>query len=173
MRHLILDGRNATDVDQMAVDWLEHVNGKHILPKLPVYLRTHIERHLHDQCIEDAMKSMEAEVNKLKEVNKLLQLSQDNELDDSMMVEVDDAPIDDDAESSTCGSQLSQWPQPVDPPVLAPPVAQRLILPRPVMHVGGTQIGVSPFSMTMMTMTVQKQAWKVFMRQETMTSMHL
>jgi hypothetical protein len=34
------------------------------------------------------------------------------------------------------------------------------ILPWPVVHVGGTQIGVSPFStMTMMTI-VQKQRWK-------------
>ena len=54
------------DLERMALRWLESVNGRTILPKLPVYLRAYRDKFVQNQQMEDAVKSMESEIAKLR-----------------------------------------------------------------------------------------------------------
>jgi hypothetical protein len=44
LAQMLLDGRNPSGIDQLALDWLKHVNGKEVFPKLPVHLRKEVGR---------------------------------------------------------------------------------------------------------------------------------
>jgi hypothetical protein len=40
---MLLDGRNPSGIDQLALEWLKHVDGIEVFPKLPVHLRKEVD----------------------------------------------------------------------------------------------------------------------------------
>lgn len=57
------------DCKLVQMEWLTHVNGITIYPKLPVYLRTHHTEWARNQRIKDAIVSASLGIERLKEVN--------------------------------------------------------------------------------------------------------
>ena len=64
------------DPEEIALKWLDHVDGKSIFPKLPVYLRTFREKYLRNRRVEDAAKKMNQEGAYLKQLNSQLKPAQ-------------------------------------------------------------------------------------------------
>ena len=152
------------DLDAMALEWVKHVNGKTIFPKLAVYLRTFKERYLKNRRTKTAVEGIEDSINRLKEFNARTlpeknatdnskenadgcdELEQDdrNDLDDGC-----DKPGEQEQTIVLARAASSSWPDPEQlpqlPPPPPPPTVQPCLLaitPRPVSLVGGVQIGV-------------------------------
>jgi hypothetical protein len=70
--HLILNGTEGFDADQMALRWCDHVDGVSIFPKLPVYLREYHGVYLKNTRVKDAVKAMKSDVEFLDALNKEL-----------------------------------------------------------------------------------------------------
>jgi hypothetical protein len=62
--------REVVDDDEMALDWCEHVDGKNIHPKLPVYLRTYRERFKKNRRVEDAVKRIKLPLESMAALNE-------------------------------------------------------------------------------------------------------
>jgi hypothetical protein len=54
----------------MALEWIKHVNGTSIFPKIPVYLRLHHERWERNQRVKDAVRKTKTDQQLLDLVNK-------------------------------------------------------------------------------------------------------
>jgi hypothetical protein len=58
-----------TTMERASFAFLKYVNGKTIMPKLPVYLRVQLQIVLQSQKIHDAVRSIESQLKKLREIN--------------------------------------------------------------------------------------------------------
>jgi hypothetical protein len=58
-----------SEMERAAFAYLKYVNGTTIMPKLPVYLRVQLQIVLQSQKINDAVKSIEPELKRLREIN--------------------------------------------------------------------------------------------------------
>ena len=67
---LLLRMPDVTDYDAMAIKWCEMVDGVHIWPKLPVYLRTYHRRFRQNQRVRDAVRKAKTGEEKLKALNQ-------------------------------------------------------------------------------------------------------
>lgn len=67
---LIHDAAYPFDYEQMAIDWCEKVDGIHVWPKLPVYLRTYHRRFLRNQRVKDAVIKAKKQAADLKTLNQ-------------------------------------------------------------------------------------------------------
>ena len=104
------------------MEWLKHVDGHDIFPKLPVYLRMHHTMWQHNQSVKDAVKSAACGVDRLKAINRAM----------------GPAPLDTPPGlASTCPSQPVQ-----QHPTMPRPSASMPQPPPPV--VGGATIGGAP-----------------------------
>ena len=134
LARLILECPSADD-EQMALGWVQHVNGTTILPKLAVYIRNEREHFARNQCIKDMMKETEAETAKLKDVNIQLQ----PQLDSSEHNHVD---LSEPGDEMPMLQPLS-WPAPELPRPLLPTVAARgYAHAQGFVMIGGVQIGI-------------------------------
>jgi hypothetical protein len=146
VRMMLLQGSDPNNEDQLALDWLEHVDGKDIMPKLAVYFRTYIKGYTRNRRIEAAMKTMKEETDKLKTINAALVPPPPDEQDEpsegfaALEESKADESNDDEAVRHMAQQQLQHWPGPLQPPRFHPPLA--VLLPRPVQYVGGVQVGV-------------------------------
>jgi hypothetical protein len=144
VRTMLLEGSDPNDEDQLTLDWLKHVDGKEIMPKLGVYFRTYIKRYTRNRRIEAAMKAMADETDKLKSINAALLPPTDEQEQQSdsfaPLEEADEDEVVTPATGAVTGMQQPRhWPEPLQPPAFQPPVA--VVLPSPVEYVGGIQIG--------------------------------
>ena len=58
------------DYEKMAIDWCQKVDGVHVWPKLPVYLRTYHKQFQRNQRIKDAVSKATTGAQKLKTLNQ-------------------------------------------------------------------------------------------------------
>ena len=66
----ILDMPYPFDYEQMAIEWCKYVDGIHVWPKLPVYLRTYHKQFQRNQRVKDAVSKAKTGAEKLKMLNK-------------------------------------------------------------------------------------------------------
>ena len=66
----ILDMPYPFDYDKMAIDWCKEVDGVHVWPKLPVYLRTYHKQFQRNQRVKDAVRQAKTGAQKLKTLNQ-------------------------------------------------------------------------------------------------------
>ena len=66
----------------MALNWMAHVNGKTIFPKLPAHLTLYLRRHEHNRRIRRAAADMKAAVAQLNKVNQHLDPLDDDDNSD-------------------------------------------------------------------------------------------
>jgi hypothetical protein len=52
----------------MVVEWLNHMNGTTVFPKLHVYLHLHFTKWGHNQCVQDTGKNVRSGTASLEEV---------------------------------------------------------------------------------------------------------
>jgi hypothetical protein len=52
---LVLVVNRSFDVDCMALEWCNFVDGKTIFPKFPIYLRAYFDRHFRNRRVQDAV----------------------------------------------------------------------------------------------------------------------
>ena len=62
-------GKNI-DFEEMAIAWCEHVDGEKIVPKLPVYLRTHYNKWIHNRKVQDCVARLATGEARLLELNE-------------------------------------------------------------------------------------------------------
>ena len=62
-------GKNI-DFEEMAIAWCEHVDGEKIFPKLPVYLRTHYNKWMHNRKVQDCVARLATGEARLCELNE-------------------------------------------------------------------------------------------------------
>ena len=67
---LIRSKRIDLDMDQMALDWCDYVDGIEVFPKLPVYLRTHYANWLRNVNVREAVKVAAKGKAFLKQINE-------------------------------------------------------------------------------------------------------
>ena len=72
--HLVLSMPTAFHDLLMALEWIKHVNGSTIFPKLPVYLRMYHERWERNQRVRDAVRNSKTELQLLQQVNNKFML---------------------------------------------------------------------------------------------------
>ena len=142
------------DLEAMALEWVSHVDGKTIFPKLPVYLRAYREKYLQNRRIETAVSGIENEIKRLKQLNErtlpAMLADRDGDGDGNGDNNNDQQSItcaDDDEPGPEPGPQpvstVNNWPQPEQPPQLPPPPRHHVALaPRTAAVVGGTQVGL-------------------------------
>ena len=82
--------------EEMALEWMQHVDCVNIFPTLPVYLRQCHKRWERNNRIQDAVKKMRSEAEILEELNKkqipeaLAQDDADDDGDNIIMMDDDD-----------------------------------------------------------------------------------
>jgi hypothetical protein len=138
--------RIVNDMDNWAMRWLEHVDGKTIFPKLPVYLRTYHEKFLLNSRIREAVNGIEDKISLLRRLNGRLQPPPDNEAttEEDNAIEaceyIEEHPVQQQMQQHTQALQAT-WMPPADLPLLPlPPVRQ----PHGVVQlVGGVQVGIA------------------------------
>jgi hypothetical protein len=63
-------GGKIIDFEEMAIGWCEHVDGEKIVPKLPVYLRTHYNKWIHNRKVQDCVARLATGEARLCELNE-------------------------------------------------------------------------------------------------------
>lgn len=61
--------QGAVDFEQLALKWCTHVDGIHIWPKLPVYLRVHANTFERNQRVKRTLSELQAGQEQLREMN--------------------------------------------------------------------------------------------------------
>lgn len=69
---LVLNGKGPINFDTAAVEWCKYVDGKNIMPKLPLQLRTHYEAWSRNQRVKESMKKAIPGLDMLAELNRVI-----------------------------------------------------------------------------------------------------
>ena len=118
------------DAGTMAHEWIQHVDGNRIFPKLEVYLRMYCEHYLRNKRIESAVIGMTEEVQRLRElnINTLPPVHQESQLQDNNVMLQDengDANL-----MEQTATEIRHWPEPLMPPrLIAAPTVRILANP--------------------------------------------
>ena len=68
-QELYISMPSPVDFAAMALEWIKHINGVDIFPKLPVYLRTHFTSWQRNQRVRDAVRSAASGKERLNAIN--------------------------------------------------------------------------------------------------------
>jgi hypothetical protein len=69
---IMLNHMDTFDEFAMSLIWIQHVDGKDILPKLPGQLRQHYKKWKRNRAVQDAFRRMRQEKEQLESINKQL-----------------------------------------------------------------------------------------------------
>ncbi len=127
---LVFESSGSFDGEGMALQWMKHVDGVEIFPKLPAHLRTHLQRHDHNLRVRRATREMKATVEQLRQLNNQELNPHHNHSDDDLPM-----PADNDDEMETPIEHTAPKRRrfsPVTPQVATRPPTLATLAPRPV-----------------------------------------
>jgi len=144
--HIMLHEIPNFNEEDMALKWMEYVDGVTVFPKLPAQLRQYHKKWERNRRVQKAAESMKSDLEVLKALNKTEvpeELLHAQESDESIAAFVDD---DGDVDMGTAPSGLLHFPLArLPPPMQQPPLQARRTDTEAPLYVGLERIGDTLF----------------------------